>query len=418
MDITVGKVPGAGGELARAAASEIEKCVHCGFCTAACPTYVLDRNELDSPRGRIYLVKRMLEDGSNAQAAQLHLDRCLTCRSCEPACPSGVGYSRIAHAGRDIAASLSPQGIPRRAGRFALLESARSRIACRIARGAVRAAGPLAPRRLRRALAKSPASDVRPPVPRHGRKVAVLAGCAQAGLMPESNSSLAALLDLAGYDAEFLKAPCCGALRMHGGRRKAALADVRRTVREAKAALDVGAEAVLVAASGCGSFAKEYPSVLSEDDPLAADARAVAARTEDPASFLLGRLDADALGGTGEGRKVAAHVPCTLRNGLRSPGAFAEILRRAGFDVVEPENPPNCCGSAGTYSVFQPELAGRLADRTRRSVEATAAAELVTANIGCALHMRRALRMPVNHWLDVAAAAAAGGGAGAADARV
>ena len=401
MDISVEKLAGTG-SLTMAAAREIEKCVHCGFCTAACPTYSLDRNELDSPRGRIYLVKRLFEEGTNAKSVQLHLDRCLSCRSCEPACPSGVGYATIAHAGREAADKIAPRKTRTRIARSLMAEAFRNRTFCRLGRLAVRASGPLAPRGVRKAMSRSPAAGVRAPAARHGRKVAVLAGCAQAGLMPTTNEALAVLLDQAGYDASFLKAPCCGAIRMHNGRDGAALADARRTVQECASAIKAGTEAVLVAASGCGSFMNEYPALLADDKSIADDARLVAENAIDPASFLLGRLgESEALAGAGARRKVAAHAPCTLTNGMRSPKDYPELLSKAGFDVVELENPPNCCGSAGTYSLLQPRFSKRLRARMARSVEATAATELATANIGCAMHMRQALQMPVNHWIDI-----------------
>ena len=410
MDVSV-KDPAGLGPAAAAAAREIEKCVHCGFCNAACPTYAVERDERDGPRGRIYLVKELLEGGGDAAVAQRHLDRCLTCRSCEAACPSGVGYSKVAHAGRAMADGAHRRGPLQVAWRALAGEAVRSRAACAAGRAAVRAAGPLAPRGLRRALARTGQGGA-PGAGRgrHRRSVSVMMGCgAQAGLMPETNRSLEALLDAAGYAARPVPSACCGALRSHLGFGRGAAADVRRTVEGCGRGIEAGDEAVMFAASGCASFATEYPSLAAGSGVDEKRAGEVAAKVRDPADFLSSRLDGVGWDGAGAGTTVATHAPCTLTNGLRSPQAYPRLLAGAGFGTVAPERPPNCCGSAGMYSLLQPRLADELGRRMAASVEATGAQALATANIGCALHLRRFLAVPVVHWIDLLASALPGG---------
>ena len=409
MDIRLGLAGKHRSDLVKAAAKEIEKCVHCGFCLPACPTYSIDNNELDSPRGRIYLVKRLIEEGGNTKAADIHLGRCLSCRSCEVACPSGVGYSTIAHAGGEIVGKLKRKRTHKDAVKAVIIEALRSKLACKIGRAALRACGPLAPKHLRKSFAKPPSAGLALPKLRHEKKIAVVTGCAQMGFMPETNIALARLLDMAGHSAVFINSGCCGALRMHNDRHRQALADIKSTIKECKAAVDDGAVAVMAAASGCASFVTEYGELLAGDKSLADDAKKIAGLVIDPAVFLQERLDAAGMDDFGKGKVIAAHVPCTLKNGLRSPQAFPELLEKAGFVVTRISGAPNCCGSAGTNSLFYPKTASLLRSRLVQSIEATEAAEVATANIGCALHVRQAMGMPVNHWIDILAASAQNG---------
>ena len=394
---------GAAAATLAAAKAEIAKCVSCGFCNAACPTYALEQNELDGPRGRIALVKGLIAGDGDKAVARRHLGRCLSCRACETACPSGVGYAKIAHVGRELSGPApDPRG---RLRRLLYSEAIRSRGACRLGRAAARYAGGLLPRSLRAARAPTPLASLALPAARHERQVAVLAGCAQEGLMPATNVALAQLLDAAGFSANFITTPCCGAIRTHAGRAAAGLGDVRRTLDACRERLLAGDHAILVAASGCASFVTEYPALLAGDEPRARTARTVATSIVEPAVFLgehlpalkkRVRLSADA-------PKIAVHAPCTLTNGMRSGAAFFELLRQIGFDVQGVDGAPNCCGSAGSYSLFQPKRAAALGQRLAAAIGATAATSVASANIGCVLHMRQQLDLPVDHWLEICA---------------
>ena len=387
----------------KAARAEIAKCVSCGFCNAACPTYSLDQYELDGPRGRISLVKELINGRGEPKIASQHLSRCLTCRSCETACPSGVGYSKIAHAGRELAGQELDPRI--RFKQLALGELIRSRSACRAGRIAAKYAGSLLPSALRAALAPSPLTNLALPKARHRRQVAVLAGCAQTGLMPATNVALAQLLDAAGFKTNFITTPCCGAIRTHSGRAKAGLADVRRTLEACRDRLVAGDHAILVAASGCASFITEYPMLLADEPSKARKARKVASSIVDPAVFLRDHLAAlqKHVRLSDSSPKVAVHAPCTLVNGMRSGTVFADLLRQIGFDIITPRNTPNCCGSAGTYSLFQPRRAKALRQQLCDAIGSTAATQAASANIGCVLHMRQAIDLPIHHWLEICA---------------
>lgn len=387
----------------RAAAREIEKCVHCGFCLPACPTYELEHNELDSPRGRIFLVKRLLEGKGDPELVTRHLDRCLSCRSCETACPSDVGFATIAHQGRALAGAQRRRAPLGALWRWLLGEVFRSRRLGALGARLLRLAAPVLPARLGRLLPRVRIRRHRGDGARGG--VAIFTGCAQQGLMPHSNQALAAILSRLGYRVRMLEGVCCGALRQHSGRESAAARDMRRSLDACAAALEGGDHAILLAGSGCASFLDEYPGLLGADPYRRALAERVRDRLQDPAAFL--RPHAEQLRGFIQPRaqqRIALHRPCTLTNGLRSPAAYPELLRALGYATVEPVNPPNCCGSAGLHALLRPQAAGRLRTRMGNSFMTTAATAVATANIGCALHMRGGCDLPVDHWLDLLAA--------------
>lgn len=380
----------------------IEKCVHCGFCATACPTYSLDGNELDSPRGRIYLVKQLLEDDGGHATAHNHLDLCLTCKSCETACPSGVEYGRIAHFGRVLLERRAPRGMADRLVRRMLSETLRSRRLTSLIRKMAHLAGPLTPKFIEKMLPRPAAGTLAGwPKPRHSEKAALLLGCCQAGLMPQTNVALARLLDAAGVSALPVSAPCCGALRDHLGRHEPALADIAAVVGESMALLDSGASHIFVAASGCAAFVRDYPHLLA-GGRLAEQGKRVADALKDPADFLADRLEllGPVIGKMGDNRRAVVHTPCTRRNGMRAGDGPVRLLRAAGFAIAEAGEQPNCCGSAGTYSVLNKRISGRLRDEMLARIDVCGADLIVSANIGCVLHLGAAARTPVQHWAD------------------
>ncbi len=402
--------------LAQEARDLLRSCVHCGFCLPACPTYRITGSELDSPRGRIYLIKEMLEHGAATETARTHLDRCLTCRACETACPSGVQYGRLADLGRELIEQQPPSSrdLGTRFVRLALAQVATRRELftplVRIGQ-ALRPALPAALKALVPARAGGPSTvhDVLAwPEARHARRMAVLAGCVQPGLAPQINAAAARVLDQLGISLVAADAVgCCGALEHHLGRSTAAQEQVRRNVRASAGLLDSGYEAIVSTASGCGTFAKDYGHVLRhEEASVAAAGMRVGAATSDlcevidPAA-LAGAVAA--LGRTREPVRVAWQAPCSLQHGQRSSsaGKVEALLRAAGCELVATRNPTLCCGSAGTYSILQPELSRELRARKLDSLLDQQPTVIATANIGCLEHLRQVSPVPVRHWIEI-----------------
>jgi glycolate oxidase iron-sulfur subunit len=387
----------------------LRKCVHCGFCTATCPTYQLLGDELDGPRGRIYLMKQVLEGQPVTRKTQQHLDRCLTCRNCETTCPSGVQYGHLVDIGRRIVEERVPRPRPERAVRWLLKEGLTSP-AFAPAMAVGRAVRPLLPASLRQKVPAAPGPRARLwPTREHKRKVLMLMGCVQPAMMPNINSATARVLDAAGIQTLVADgAGCCGAIRTHLNDTEGGLADMRRNI-DAWWPLVEGltsqgkVEAIVMNASGCGVTVKDYAHALAHDEAYAAKARRVSELTRD-----LGELLPDIVAGL-KGklrqtfvRKLAFHPPCTLQHGQRLRGGIEQHLGALGFEVrLAAAESHLCCGSAGTYSVLQPELAGQLRDRKLRQLEPLQAAVIVSANIGCIQHLQGGTQLPVRHWVEV-----------------
>jgi len=376
----------------------LRKCVHCGFCTATCPTYQVLGDDLDSPRGRIYLMKRALEGAPVTDKTRLHLDRCLTCRACETTCPSGVRYGRLVDIGRAVVESKTRRGPLERARRALLARTLpRPRLfAAGLALG--RLARPLLPPALR---AKVPARATPGawPAPRHARKMLALAGCVQSSLAPSINAAAARVLDRAGIS--LIEAPgagCCGALRFHLNYQEQGRDDMRALIdawwpRAASGEI----EAIVMTASGCGVTVKEYGHYLAGDERYREKAARISALTSDLCEVLTAEMVA---GGRARG-KVAFQSPCTLQHGQQIRGKVEALLRAAGYELTPVNDAHLCCGSAGTYSLLHPEIAGELRSRKLAALNAGAPEVIATANVGCLSHLQGASATPVKHWIEL-----------------
>ena len=392
-----------------AAEAILRKCVHCGFCNATCPTYQLLGDELDGPRGRIYLMKQVLEGAPVTRSTQQHLDRCLTCRNCESTCPSGVQYGSLVEIGRRIVDARVERPAAEKTLRWLLKEGLTSPLfAPAMKLGQVMR--PLLPASLQNKVpAQAPAQAHRWPTRTHPRKVLMLMGCVQPAMMPNINSATARVLDAAGIQTLVADdAGCCGAIRTHLGDQSGGLADMRRNVDAwwplvSGATSDGPVEAIVMNASGCGVTVKDYGHALAADPAYADKARRISEMTRD-LSELLPHL-VPALHGKvkpGQVTQLAFHPPCTLQHGQQLRGGVETHLNALGFTVqVTGEESHLCCGSAGTYSVLQPKLAYALRDRKLANLAPLEPQVIVSANIGCIQHLQTGTTTPVKHWVEV-----------------
>lgn len=395
----------------RGADSILRSCVHCGFCLATCPTYQILGDELDSPRGRIYLMKQMLEGGAVTADTQLHLDRCLTCRSCETTCPSGVQYSRLLDIGRTLIEEkverprwiawkrrLLLEVLPYRR-RFALL--------FRVARW-MRA---FLPPEIRAKIPDSPRStELQWPAPRHARKVVLLEGCVQPTLAPEVNVAAARVLDRLGISVvRIASAGCCGAVAHHMSEHEETLRQLRKNVDAIWPHIQLGAEGVVMTASACTAMLTDYASLLAAEPAYAERAQRIGRLARDLSEVVLAERQAlgAALqaGGAGAkpGPKVAFQSPCTLQHALKVRGPVESLLEQAGFSLTHVPDSHLCCGSAGTYSILQPELSARLLSAKVATLEQGRPELIATANIGCHTHIQSGTTLPVRHWVELIA---------------
>ena len=390
----------------READAILRSCVHCGFCLATCPTYQLLGDELDSPRGRIYLMKQMLEGHPVTRSTQLHLDRCLTCRSCETTCPSGVRYGRLVDIGRAIVDQHVPRGASERAIRYALRKVVTHRALFGPLMGLGRTVRPLLPPALKRSVAPSRPSSAWP-ARRHRRTMLMLDGCVQPTLAPNIDSATARVLDALGISV--LRAEgsgCCGALAFHLDAQEEGLDHARRNIDAWLRYVDRddGAEAIVVNASGCGAMVQEYGHHLRDDPSYAQRAAKVSARFRDPAQVVAAEMDALRPLLARRPRhemSVAFHAPCSLQHGLKVKNVVEPILVAAGFKLTAVKNAYLCCGSAGTYSILQPALAERLKKNKLEALTAGSPDVIATANIGCLTHLAEGASVPVRHWIEL-----------------
>ena len=388
----------------RAAEAILRKCVHCGFCTATCPTYQLLGDELDGPRGRIYLMKQVLEGSTPTRKTQLHLDRCLTCRNCETTCPSGVDYGHLIDIGRQIVDEKVPRPATEQAVRWLLKTGLTSPLF-----GPAMKMGQLVRDLLPDTLKnKVPApQDAGPwPTQSHARQVLMLAGCVQPAMMPNINTATARVLDAVGIQTVVAhKAGCCGALKFHLNDQDGGRADMRANIDAWWPHVQAGVEAIVMNASGCGVTVKEYGHLLADDPAYADKAARISALTKDLSELLpdwVPLLKPRLAQAADASRVVAYHPPCTLQHGQKLKGCVETHLKALGFTVqVAASESHLCCGSAGTYSVLNPTLSYQLRDRKLGHLNALQPTVVVSANIGCITHLQSGTATPVRHWIEV-----------------
>jgi len=389
----------------READSILRKCVHCGFCTATCPTYQLLGDELDGPRGRIYLIKQALEGAPVTDKTRLHLDRCLTCRACETTCPSGVRFGRLADIGRNFVEQRTARGAWDRAKRAALAFVLPRTTLFKALLRTGQALRSLLPARLREAVPPPARGAGNWPAPRHARRMLVLAGCVQPALAPSINASAARVLDRLGVS--LIEAPgagCCGAVRFHLNRQQDGLDDMR-------ALIDIWwplvakdeVEAIVMTASGCGVTVKEYGHLLAQDAAYADKAARISALTRDLGEVIAGHAAAleRRLAKPAARGRVAVHSPCTLQHGQSLNGVVEGVLARAGYELAPVPDAHLCCGSAGTYSILQPELSRELRSRKLAALHSGLPGIVASANIGCLAHLQAGTETPVRHWIEL-----------------
>ena len=385
------------------AASIVRSCVHCGFCNATCPTYQVTGDELDGPRGRIYLMKSWLEADIAGVATRSHLDRCLGCRSCETTCPSGVRYGRLLDLVRPrvhAAAGLSPGQRLMRALLIALIPYPR-RWRAMVALG--RWLRPVLPEVVTRLFSLSDPPSAFEAKARV-RRVLLLGGCAQAVLNPSIDAAAERVFDRLGVTLErHPGVACCGALPYHLGDEPVAVRIAKANIDAWWPAIEAGAEAVMATSSGCGVHLRDYAQLLSADADYGPRAARVVALVRDPIELV----DSEQLRAhvNGRGQCVAVQTPCTLQHGQRLGGRVELLLQTLGWEVRPVADGHLCCGSAGSYSLLQPAMADELRTRKLANLMAQAPSVIVTANIGCQLHLAARAAVPVRHWLEVLAAA-------------
>ena len=396
-------------EDGKAAEAILRKCVHCGFCTATCPTYQLLGDELDGPRGRIYLMKQVLEGETPTRKTQQHLDRCLTCRNCETTCPSGVQYGHLIDIGRKLVDAKVERPMGERMLRWALKEGLPSPLfapAMKLGQ-AVRGVLPTSLKTKVPAPQVAHRNGVTWPTQTHARKVLMLAGCVQPSMLPNVNTATARVLDAAGIQT--LVAPsagCCGAVKFHLNDQEGSAVQMRANIDAWWPYVEQGVEAIIMNASGCGVMVKDYGHVLANDAKYADKAKKISALTKDLSELLpelvtalKPKINAQALEQLG---KQAFHPPCTLQHGQQLQGGVEKHLSDLGFDVQVAGNEAHlCCGSAGTYSVLNPDIAYTLRDRKLGNLGAMQPQAILSANVGCITHLQSGTAVPVKHWVEV-----------------
>lgn len=391
----------------------LRKCVHCGFCTATCPTYQLLGDELDGPRGRIYLIKQVLEGAVPTRSTQLHLDRCLTCRNCESTCPSGVQYGHLVDIGRKIVDEKVPRPVGEKALRWALKEGLPSPLFAPAMKAGQMVRG-LLPASLK-AKVPAPQEAGEWPVREHARKVLMLAGCVQPAMMPNINTATARVLDAVGVQTVIApQAGCCGAVKFHLNDQAGGMAEMRANIDAWWPLVDPhgagGVETIVMNASGCGVTVKEYGHILQHDPQYADKAARISALTRDLSELLpamLPELAAKLQGRVNQpGTLYAYHPPCTLQHGQKLRGGVETHLNQLGFRLRTAQSDAHlCCGSAGTYSVLNPELSYQLRDRKLGVLSEAFGGQppdvILSANIGCITHLQSGTDTPVRHWVEV-----------------
>lgn len=385
----------------------LRSCVHCGFCTATCPTYQLLGDEDDGPRGRIYLIKSVLEGHTATEKTQQHLDRCLTCRSCETTCPSGVDYHRLLDIGRHEVEKQVPRSLSQRLLRRAITTVMPERQLFTPLFKLGQLFRPVLPKLLKEKIPTKPDTLLSAPTETHSRRMIMLEGCVQPAMAPNTNTATLRVLNAIGISLESnSKTGCCGALRHHLNAQEQALADMQRNIDGWAEQLQQGAEAIVINASGCGAQIKDYGKLFANDPLYAEKAALISRKAFDLSEVLLQQEQAiiaklKTSNSSLQGKKVAFHSPCTLQHGQSIKGTVERLLIAAGCELTAVADSHLCCGSAGTYSIFQPELSKQLRANKLDALSAEQPELIATANIGCQSHMQGAADVPVVHWIEL-----------------
>ena len=380
----------------------LRNCVHCGFCTATCPTYQLLGDELDGPRGRIYLLKQVLEGQEVSAKTQKHLDRCLTCRACETTCPSGVQYGRLIDIGRNIVEQKVQRSVMDKLKRKLLRIVIPNTKLFSLLLSVGRIFKPLMPAEL---ADKIPQAQQTSPWPelQHERKMLILEGCVQPVTAPDTNWATAQVLDKLGIQLlRADKAGCCGAVSHHLSAHEEGLNAMRRNIDAWWPYIEQGVEAIVLTASGCGVMVKDYGKLLANDTTYAEKAKKVSAISKD-ISEILQDEDLSKLNISVKSQRVAFHSSCTLQHGQKITGVVEKILGNAGYQLTSVSDQHLCCGSAGTYSILQEDLSQQLLQNKLNALQADTPEIIVTANIGCQMHMAPKTSVPVKHWIELLA---------------
>ena len=385
----------------------LRSCVHCGFCTATCPTYQLLGDELDGPRGRIYLIKQVLEGNEVTRKTQQHLDRCLTCRSCETTCPSGVNYSKLVDIGRHIIEQQITRPWHQQLVRYLLRKTIpdQKRFVFLLKLGKW-------PRKLLPLnIARKIPQINKPQLPEFfeqencQRSMILLESCGQASVTPDTNRASKIILQRLGIQLQTTdKAGCCGAVSHHLSAEEEALNAIKHNIDVWWPLIENGAEAIVVTASGCGAMVKDYADLLADNPDYAGKSKRVSQLAKD-ISEILANEDLEPLmpqqKANREYQHVAFHSPCTLQHGQKLTGIVEPILSQLGYTLAHVTDSHLCCGSAGTYSFLQPAISQKLLDNKLTSLTRERPELIVTANIGCQMHMASKAQVPVKHWIEL-----------------
>jgi len=381
----------------------LRSCVHCGFCTATCPTYQLLGDELDGPRGRIYLIKSMLEGEASTNRTMQHLDRCLTCRACETTCPSGVEYGKLLDIGRNHVNKKTSRPLPQRLYRFLITQLLpyKNRFSVMLKLG--QSLRFFLPVKIKSMIPVKVKQTELNNVKGHSRKVILFSGCVQPAVAPEINQSVKKVLDVLSVSVVDIKnEQCCGALSHHLTETEQALSFMRQNIDLYWPEIEQGIESIIVSASGCGVHIKEYGYLLREDKQYAAKAAKISAMTKDISEFVSGfELEKLRIKNT---KHVAFQSPCTLQHGQKLNGVTENILQRLGFTLVPITDAHLCCGSAGVYSLLEEEISAQLRGNKIENLMREGPEMILTANIGCLKHLDQESPVPVRHWIDEVAA--------------
>ena len=382
----------------------LRNCVHCGFCNATCPTYLLLGDELDGPRGRIYLIKNMLEGETPTAKTQLHLDRCLTCRNCETTCPSGVEYGSLLDIGRKLVSEQVKRSPGQRLFRFMLRKLLLSK---NLFSGSLRLGQvfrPVLPRRIQQSIPLRASAMHVWPKTQHLRKILLVEGCVQTALQPDIDKAAAIVFDRIGIQSLRIKAAgCCGSISHHAEAESETHAYIKTNIDAWWPAIESGSiEAITMTASGCGVMLKDYAQILADDPAYADKAGKISALYKDPCEIITAAdIETGNINANHTGKPVAFHPPCTLQHGLKLDGRIEALLTSLGYKLVGFNDKHLCCGSAGTYSITQKDLSGKLLDNKLAAIESAQPELIVTANIGCQTHLQGGTAIPVRHWLEL-----------------